>query len=312
MNFTVINNASMYVLGLFFLWILIKFLRSIRIVPTQSSYIVERCGKYHRTLDAGFHALIPFMDEVSFIQDLKEVSIVVEPQECFTRDNVKVEVDGVLYLSVMDPVKASYGVTDFNFAATQLVQTTTRSVIGQISLDKTFEERDMINSKVIEVLTEVESTWGIRVHRYEVKNIVPPRTVQAAMERQMTAERERRAIIATSEGAMASLINESEGMRQEMINKAEGVKRRLINEAEGKSEEILSISKATAESIIKIAEAVCLPQGEDALRMRLGRRLIDQMEHLQDPSTKVMLPKDLSSIKDWLKDLDTLPSVLKD
>jgi regulator of protease activity HflC (stomatin/prohibitin superfamily) len=304
--FETLNSASQFIIGLIFLYILIKFVRSIRVVPTKSSYIVERFGKYHRTLEAGFHTLLPFIDEVSFIQDLREVSIVVEPQECFTNDNVQVEVDGVLYISVVDPVKASYGVTDFRYAATQLVQTTTRSVIGQIDLDKTFEERDLINNKVSEVLSEVEPAWGIKVHRYEVKNIEPPKSVRHAMERQMTAEREKRAIIAQSEGEKTANINESEGKKAEMVNRAQGVRQRIINEAEGKAQEILSISKATAESILRIAQAVSLPHGEKALKMRLSRSMIEQLSNLENDRTRVMLPKDLSSIDSWLEDINKL------
>ena len=303
--FDLLEPASRFIIGLLILYVLVKFVRSIRIVPNKSSYIVERFGKYHRTLDAGFHTLIPFIDEVSFIQDLREVSIVVEPQECFTRDNVQVEVDGVLYISVVDPVKASYGITDFRYAATQLVQTTTRSVIGQIDLDKTFEERDLINSKVSEVLSEVEPAWGIKVHRYEVKNIEPPNSVRKAMERQMTAERQRRAIIAQSEGEKTSMINESEGKKAEMINRAQGVRQQIINEAEGKAQEILAISKSTAEAISRIAKAVSLPHGVEAIKMRLDRLKIEQLTHLESERTKVMLPKDLSSLSSWLEEISS-------
>lgn len=302
-----LNGASQVVIGLFFFYILIKFVRSIRVVPTQSAYIVERFGKYHKTLEAGFHTLIPFIDEVVFVQDLKEVSIVVDPQECFTNDNVQVEVDGVLYLSVVDPVKASYGITDFTYAATQLVQTTTRSVIGQIDLDKTFEERELINLNVSKVLNDVEPFWGIKVHRYEVKNIVPPKSVQNAMERQMTAERERRAIIAQSEGEMTSTINESEGKKAEMVNQAMGLRQQKINEAEGKAQEILSISKATATSIQNIAAAVSVPNGLEAMKMRLSRRMIEKLSALDKRGTKVMLAKDLSSLDDWLDELKDFP-----
>ena len=304
MNIDILNQAAQILIGLFFFYILIKFIRSIRVVPTQSAFIVERFGKYHKTLEAGFHTLIPFVDNVVFIQDLKEVSIMVEPQECFTNDNVQVEVDGVLYLSVVDPVKASYGITDFTYAATQLVQTTTRSVIGQIDLDKTFKERELINSNVSHVLNEVEPKWGIKVHRYEVKNIVPPKSVQIAMERQMTAERERRAIIAQSEGVMTSRINESEGKKAEMVNQAQSIRQRKINEAEGKAQEILSISQATAESISRIAAAVSLPNGEESIKMRLSRQMIENMSKLQGKGTRVLLPKDLTSLNSWLQELD--------
>ena len=305
-NFQLIDALeplSRVIIAFMFFYVLVKFVRSIRIVPTKSSYIVERFGKYHKTLEAGFHTLIPFIDRVSYIQDLREVSIVVEPQECFTKDNVQVEVDGVLYISVVDAVKATYGITDFKYAATQLVQTTTRSVIGQIDLDKTFEERDLINNKVSEVLSEVEPVWGIKVHRYEVKNIEPPNSVRKAMERQMTAERQRRAIIAQSEGEKTSMINESEGKKAEMINKAQGVRQRIINEADGKAQEILAIAKATSEAISRIAQAVSLPHGEEALKMRLGRLKIDQLSHLENERTRVMLPKDLSSLNSWLDDI---------
>jgi regulator of protease activity HflC (stomatin/prohibitin superfamily) len=303
-NINILNQASQILIGLFFFYILIKFIRSIRVVPTQSAFIVERFGKYYKTLDAGFHTLIPFVDNVVFIQDLKEVSILVEPQEAFTKDNVQVEVDGVLYLSVVDPVKASYGITDFTYAATQLVQTTTRSVIGQIDLDKTFKERELINLNVSQVLNEVEPNWGIKVHRYEVKNIVPPKSVQVAMERQMTAERERRAIIATSEGVMTSRINQSEGKKAEMINQAQGIRQRKINEAEGKAQEIIAISEATAQSISRIAAAVSLPHGEESIKMRLSKQMIENLSKLQSKGTRVLLPKDLSSLDSWLQELE--------
>ena len=186
--------------GIAFTIIVYKFIISIRLVPTKKAYIVERLGKYHKTLEAGFHALIPFIDRVTFIQDLKERTIDVPPQNCFTKDEVNVEVDGVIYMSVIDPTKASYGVSAYVFAAIELAQTTTRSVIGTLDLDKTFEERDLISSRVVEVLNNAGDSWGIRVHRYEIKNISPPGSVQNSMEKQVTAERERRAILATSEG----------------------------------------------------------------------------------------------------------------
>lgn len=299
-----VNSFAQILIGLFFLYILVKFVRSIRVVPTSYAYIVERFGKYHKTLEPGFHTLIPFIDNVSYIQDLRETSIVVAPQECFTRDNVQVEVDGVLYISVVDPIKASYGITEYREAATQLVQTTTRSVIGQIELDKTFEERELINNKVGEVLNEVEPHWGIRVHRYEVKNIDTPSSVKNAMERQMTAERDRRAIIAQSEGEKTAKINESEGKKSEMINRAQGVRQRTINEAEGKAKEILAISKATAEAISRIAKAASLPNGEQSIKMRLDRQMIDQMSSLSKKGAYVMLPKDISSMESWLKSLN--------
>ena len=207
--------------GVLFCIVIFKFLQSIRLVPTKKAYIVERLGKYHKTLSAGFHALIPFVDNVTFIQDLKETTIDVPPQDCFTKDEVNVEVDGVIYLSVIDATKASYGVTDYVFAAIELAQTTTRSVIGTLDLDKTFVERDLISSNVVQVLNSAGESWGIRVHRYEIKNISPPSSVQASMEKQVTAERDRRAILATSEGDKQARINKSEGRKMEMINLSE-------------------------------------------------------------------------------------------
>lgn len=248
-------NTDLIVLGiwgLIFAIFIIKLFQSIRLVPTKSAYIVERLGKYHTTLDAGFHALVPFIDKVAYVHDLKEETIDVPPQECFSSDEVNVEVDGVIYISVMDPVKASYGVTDYRYAAIQLAQTTTRSVIGTLDLDRTFEERDVISAKVVEVLDQAGATWGIRVHRYEIKNIAPPETVKNAMEMQVNAERERRALLAKSEGDKQSKINRSEGVKAEMINRSEGEMQKRINEAEGKAEEILTIAKATAESIERI------------------------------------------------------------
>jgi len=179
-----------------FLLLIVQLFQSIRLVSTQSAHIVERLGRYHKTLDAGFHALIPFIDKVTFVQDLREEAIDVPPQDCFTGDEVKVVVDGVIYMSVWDPVKASYGIVEYRNAAVQLAKTTTRSVIGTLDLDRTFEERDVISAKVVEVLDQAGKAWGIRVHRYEIKNITPPSTVRNAMEKQVSAERERRAIMA--------------------------------------------------------------------------------------------------------------------
>src|SRR6056297_2160539 len=232
-----IETISQIVLGLLSIYILFKFIQSIQLVPTQRSYVVERLGNYHKTLGPGFHALLPFFDRVKYRQDLKEETIEVEPQECFTKDNVKVEVDGVFYLIVMDPVNACYGITNYRFAAVQLAQTTTRSVLGNIELDQIFEERAAMSKEVVKVLSEVEQVWGIKVHRYEIKNIVTPRTVQKAMERQMTAERDRRAIIAKSEGVKGSKVNDAEGIREEIINISEAEMQRRINEAEGYAQE---------------------------------------------------------------------------
>ncbi|MCL1066866.1 paraslipin [Shewanella olleyana] len=290
----------MIIWGAIFLVFLLKLFQSIRLVPTKSAYIVERLGKYHNTLDAGFHALVPFIDKVAYIHDLKEETIDVPPQECFSSDEVNVEVDGVIYISVVDPVKASYGITDYRYAAIQLAQTTTRSVIGTLDLDRTFEERDIISAKVVEVLDEAGAIWGIRVHRYEIKNITPPETVKNAMEMQVNAERERRALLAQSEGDKQSKINRSEGVMAETINRSEGEMQRIINEAEGKAEEILTLAKATAESIEQLAVVISKPGGQSALRLQLGEQYFKQLEGLSDADNRVVLPANLIHFDQWM------------
>jgi regulator of protease activity HflC (stomatin/prohibitin superfamily) len=287
--------VSQIILGLFAIYLTFKFLQAIRLVPNQYAHIVERLGNYHTTLGPGFHALIPFVDKVVYKQDLREETIEVEPQECFTRDNVKVEVDGVIYISVMDPVNASYGVTNYRYAAVQLAQTTTRSVIGQMDLDETFEERAKMSMEVVRVLSEMEQPWGIKVHRYEIKNIVTPRTVQNAMERQMTAERERRAVIARSEGVKESRINDAQGRREEIINISKGEMQRRINEAEGRAQEIEAIADATASSIEQVADALIQSGGIDAMHLQLKEKYIATLSGLGRKDNQIILPKDISS-----------------
>ncbi len=291
---------TLSVLGLGFLYTAFKFIRCIRIVPAQRAYIVERLGKYDRTLGPGFHVLLPFFDRVAFEQDLREVASDVPPQECFTRDNVQVEVDGILYLSVVHPENASYGITDYLFGAIQLAQTTTRAVIGTLDLDRTFEEREAINSRVMAALAEVSESWGIRVHRYEVKNIVPPNSVREAMERQMGAERDRRALLAASEGQKRSRINDSEGRMAEAVNRSQGEMQRRINEAQGKAEEILAIAKATAESIEKVGAALAQPGGIEAANLRISKQYLGKLGALAQPRTQVLLPADLTGMDDLL------------
>jgi regulator of protease activity HflC (stomatin/prohibitin superfamily) len=288
------NLVSQFILALFAIYLTFKFLQALRLVPNQYAHIVERLGNYHKTLGPGFHALIPFIDKVVYKQDLREETIEVEPQECFTKDNVKVEVDGVLYISVVDPVNASYGITNYRYAAVQLAQTTTRSVIGLLDLDETFEERAKMSKKVVEVLGDVEKLWGIRVHRYEIKNINTPRTVQKAMERQMTAERERRAVIAKSEGVRDSKINDAEGKKAQMVNISEAEMQRRINEAEGWANEIEAIAEATAVSIEKIANAISQPKGKEAMKLQLKQKYLDVLDGLGKEENQIILPKDLT------------------
>lgn len=305
-----VSNIDIVVLAIWaaiFLYLAFKFIQAICLVPTKSAYVVERLGKYRCTLEAGFHVLLPFVDRVAFVQDLKEETIDVPPQDCFSKDEVNVEVDGVIYIQVVDSLKASYGITDYRFAAMQLAQTTTRSVIGTLDLDRTFEERDIISAKVVEVLDKAGESWGIRVHRYEIKNITPPFTVRNAMELQVNAEREKRAILAKSLGDKASRINRSEGQMTELINISEGEKQRRINAAEGKSAEILAIATATSNAITKIANAIEQPGGDQAINMQLNEQYLQQMSGLSDKSRKVILPANLLDFDEWLNTLGTLP-----
>lgn len=302
-NVTIYDVFNLMVWGTIFLILIIQFFKSICIVPTKMAYVVERFGKYHKTLGAGFHALIPFIDKVAFIQDLKEQTMDVPPQDCFSKDEVNVVVDGVIYISVVDPTKASYGVTDFAYGAVQLAQTTTRSVIGTINLDRTFEERALISAKVVEVLDQAGATWGIRVHRYEIKNITPPASVREAMEKQVTAERGKRAILAKSEGEKQARINMSEGTMKEMINLSEGEMQRRVNEAEGRAEEILMIAKATAGSIEKVAGVVTQKGGEDAIKLQVAEKLFAKFSNLAKESTRVILPANMTDYNAWLKSL---------
>jgi regulator of protease activity HflC (stomatin/prohibitin superfamily) len=295
---------NIFVWAIIVLKIVSRFLGSFRVVSTRTALIVERLGRYKATLGPGFHILVPFIDKVTATQDLKEETLDVPPQECFSKDEVQVEVDGVMYISVVDPVRATYGVTDYRFAATQLAQTTTRSVIGTLELDRTFEERDMISAQVVETLTEAGAAWGITVHRYEIKNIKPPASVQDAMEKQVTAERDRRAIFARSEGEKQGRINTSLGLRAEMINLSEGEMQKNINEAEGRASEILAVAGATAESIEKVGAAVSEEGGAQAVRLDVADKYISTLAHLANPGTDVIFPLDLSHFEKILGSLE--------
>ncbi len=275
---------------------LIVLIQTARIVPQKKAYIVERLGKYSKTLNAGFHLLVPFIDRVSYKHSLKEVAVDVPPQTCITKDNIAVEVDGVLYLQVIDPVKASYGIEDYMFAATQLSQTTMRSEIGKLELDRTFEEREHINAQIIQAVDKASDPWGVKITRYEIKNIHPPQTVRDALEKQMRAEREKRAAIAESEGQRQALINVAEGNKQEAIKKSEGEKMRRINEAEGRAREIELVALATAEGIRRIAEAIEEPGGENAVNLRVAEQYLREFGNLAKESNTVILPSTLSDI----------------
>ena len=286
----------------------IVFIKTIRIVPQKQAYIVERLGKYATTLEAGFHVLMPFVDRVSYRHTLKEQAVDVPPQQCITKDNIAVEVDGILYMQVVDPKKASYGIDNYRFAATQLAQTTMRSVMGKLDLDKTFEERDVINSAIVEAVDKASDPWGVKVTRYEVKNILPPQSIKDAMEKQMRAEREKRATIAESEGDRQAKINRAEGDRQEMIARSEGEKQKRINEAEGRAVEIQRVAEATAEGTHKIAAAISDKGGADAVNLRIAEQYLNEFGKLAKTNNTMIIPSDLANIAGVIK---TATAVLK-
>ena len=238
------------------LLVIITIANTARVVPQRQQFVIERLGKYSRTLDAGFHILIPYLDKVAYKHSLKEMAVDVPSQTCITKDNISVSIDGVLYMQVVDAKAASYGIENYYFAISQLAQTTLRSEIGKIELDKTFEERETINAQVVDVVDRAAEPWGVKILRYEIKDIIPPNSVRDALEKQMRAERERRAVVAESEGERQAKINRAEGDRQEMIAKSEGEKQRRINEAEGRAFEIERVAESTAEGIRKIAAAI--------------------------------------------------------
>ncbi|MHC4799808.1 MAG: SPFH domain-containing protein, partial [Planctomycetota bacterium] len=255
---------------------LIVFFKTIRIVPQKEAFIIERLGKYSATLEAGFHILVPFIDKISYRHTLKEQAVDVPPQSCITRDNIVVEVDGILYMQVVDPKKASYGINNYQFAATQLAQTTMRSVMGKMELDKTFEERETINGSIVEAVDKASDPWGVKVTRYEVKNIIPPQSIKEAMEKQMKAEREKRAVIAESEGDRQAKINRADGDKQEMIARSEGEKQKRINVAEGQAIEIEKVANATANGVRAIASAINEEGGINAVNLRIAEQYLNQ------------------------------------
>ena len=289
------NIGTIVTIGIVLL-IVVTIIKTARIVPQKSAFIVERLGKYAKTLDAGFHILFPFIERVSYKHSLKEVAVDVPSQSCITRDNIAVEVDGVLYLQVMDPVKASYGNENYMFASTQLAQTTMRSEIGKLELDRTFEERENINGAIIQAVDKASDPWGVKITRYEIKNIEPPSSVKDALEKQMRAEREKRAAIAESEGQRQSMINVAEGDKQEAIKRSEGEKLKRINEAEGRAQEIELIAVATAEGIRKIAESIQVPGGENAVNLRVAEQYIKEFGKLAQKNNTVIIPSNLNDI----------------
>ena len=266
------------------------------VVPQQSAYVVERLGKFNRKLDAGFHILFPFLDRVAYKHTLKEQAVDIAEQICITRDNVQVGVDGVLYMQVLDPTRASYGIGNYMFAIAQLAQTTLRSEIGKIDLDRTFEERGTINSNVVSELDKASDPWGVKVLRYEIKNINPPHDVLGAMEKQMRAEREKRAVILTSEGERDAKINQAEGEKQRVIKESEAKKMQQINEAQGEAEAIMAVATATAEGLRRVAEAVTSDGGSEAMQLRIAEQYIDEFGNLAKAGNTYVVPANLTDL----------------
>ena len=286
--------TGLVVAAIFVLW------NTLLIVPAREEVVKERLGKFAAVLTAGFHLLIPFIDRVAYRQERREQVIDIPSPSCITKDNIQVEVDGLVFLKVVDSYKASYGIANYRRASINLAQTTMRSEIGRLTLEQTFSEREDINSRVVKVMQEVEDQWGVQVKRFEVKNIVPPSSVRESMEKQMSAERERRALISRSEGQRQSQIDKSEGVKMQLINQSEGEMQRRINEAEGRADAIETIGSATAKSIETVAAASSVEGGADAVRLRLSQKYLRSLAHLADPKTKVVLPADLSKVEDLL------------
>lgn len=299
-------DTSSIILIIIILFVFIAFLSTFKVVPQRSEFIVERLGKYSRTLDAGFHILIPFIDKIAYKQNLKEQALDVAPQVCITRDNIAVEVDGVLYLQVIDPQKASYGIDNYKFAVVQIAQTTMRSIIGKMELDKTFEERDTVNASIVEAVDKASEPWGIKVSRYEVRNISPPQSIRDAMEKQMRAEREKRALIAESEGDKQAKINRAEGDKQEAIARSEGEKMRKINEASGTASEIEMVAIATAKGIQEIARAINEEGGMNAVNLRIAEQYLEEFGKLAKTNNTMIVPADLSDIAGVISSLTSV------
>jgi regulator of protease activity HflC (stomatin/prohibitin superfamily) len=289
------DSGTFILVGVIFLgFILIASM--IKIVPQRTAIIVERLGKYRATFSAGFQILIPFIDKVRYRHTLKEQAIDVPSQVCITRDNISVEVDGILYLQVLDPQKASYGIDNYRFASIQIAQTTMRSIIGKLELDRTFEERETINVSIVEAVDKASEPWGVKVTRYEVKNIVPPQSIKDAMEKQMRAEREKRAIIAESEGAKQAKINVAEGDKQAMIKNSEGEMQKRINEAAGRASEIEQVANATANGLRAISKAISEENGLNAVNLRIAEQYLGAFGNLAKQNNTLILPSNLTDI----------------
>ncbi len=300
-------NESLIVVGALTVIIIVLLIKTAVVVPQRSEFIIERLGKYKKSLGAGFHILVPFLDKVAYKRSLKEEVLDIPSQDCITTDNVSVSVDGVLYLQVVDSKLSAYGIDDYKIAASQLAQTSLRSVIGKIELDRTFEERESLNQQVVAAIDEAAQNWGVKVLRYEIKDITPPQTVMDAMEKQMKAEREKRAAIATSEGDRQARINRAEGLKKEAIEVSEGEKQKRINEAEGQAKEIWLVAQATSEGIKKIAESLELEGGETAANLRVAEKYIAEFGKLAKENNTMIIPANMGDVSSMVA---TVMSVL--
>jgi regulator of protease activity HflC (stomatin/prohibitin superfamily) len=289
-------TGGLVVLFVLAILVLIIIAKTAIVVPQQSAYVVERLGRYHATISAGFHVLLPFVDSIRYRHSLKESAVDIPAQVCITRDNVQVGVDGVLYLKVLNPERASYGISDYMFAISQLAQTTLRSEVGKIDLDRTFEERTNIYTQVVSELDKASESWGVKVLRYEIKNITPPQDVLAAMEKQMRAEREKRAVILTSEGQRDAAINTAEGDKQQVIKASEARRQQQINEAEGEANAIRAVANATAEGIRLVADAIRQPGGFEATQLRVAEQYVQQFGHLAQKTNTLILPANVADV----------------
>ncbi len=289
-------EGPLIVFGLIALLVIFVVFKTAIVVPQQSAFVVERLGRYHATLNAGFHILVPFVDVIRYRHSLKEEAIDIPAQVCITRDNVQVGVDGILYLKVLNAERASYGITNYVFAITQLAQTTLRSEVGKIDLDRTFEERSTMNLAVVGELDKASEPWGVKVLRYEIKNIQPPADILAAMEKQMRAEREKRALILTSEGQRDAAINTAEGEKQQVIKASEATRQQQMNEAEGQAAAIRAVAAATAEGIRAVAAAIRTDGGMEAVQLRVAEQYVAQFGNLAQKTTSVVVPANVSDL----------------
>jgi regulator of protease activity HflC (stomatin/prohibitin superfamily) len=283
------------IIGLVLLAI-VTLAKSATIVPQQQAYVIENLGKYSRTLRAGFHILVPFVERIAYRHSLKEMAIDIPEQVCITKDNVQVGVDGVLYMQILDPERASYGIQDYIFAIIQLAQTTLRSEIGKIDLDRTFEERAQINGNVVREVDLASEAWGVKILRYEIRNINPPPDVIQAMEKQMRAEREKRAVILESEGVRDANVNRAEGEKQKVIKESEAKRQQHINEAEGEAAAIEAVATATAEGLRRVGIAVSGAGGPEAMRLRIAEQYVAQFGELAKKANTLVVPANLSDV----------------